>query len=90
MAGKRSEKVSPTVRVHARTREQLRRITADTGRSAPDILAEGVDRIDQDGLITAANEAFAALRADPVAWAEELAEREAWQAIDSDWAAARP
>jgi hypothetical protein len=27
---------------------------------------------------------FAALRADPKAWAEELAEREAWNATNSD------
>ena len=29
-------------------------------------------------LLEATNQAYAALRADPVAWAEECAEREAW------------
>jgi hypothetical protein len=84
MSSKRPDKVSPTVRVTARTRDQLRRLSATTGRSAPDLLEEAVDLIEQERMLEAANEAFAALRADPAAWEEEMEERRAWHGVDAD------
>lgn len=83
MAAKSTAKISPTVRVHPRTREQLRRLSTATGRSTPDLLAEAVDRVEQDGLLASANEAFAALREDPEAWSEELEERRAWDGAET-------
>ena len=35
-------------------------------------------------LLDDANEAFASLRADAAAWAEELEERRAWESMDAD------
>jgi hypothetical protein len=84
MAARRPAKISPTVRVHERTREQLRRLTSETGRSAPDLLADAVDLIEHDRILDAANEAFAALRSDPVAWEETLQERREWHDGEPD------
>lgn len=45
----------------------------------PDLIAQSVD-LERDRLLDAANAAFERLRSDPEAWAEETAEREAWDA----------
>ena len=79
MPGKRKAKLAPTVRVHPRTRDQLRRLSKASGRSTPDLLADAVDRIDEEGFWDAVNEGFARLREDDKAWNEYLAERREWQ-----------
>jgi hypothetical protein len=73
-----------TVRVHARTREKLRRLSASTGRSTPELLEVSVDALERELLLDAANAAFAALRRDASEWERELAERSAWESTLSD------
>ena len=57
-------------------------LNREQGRpSAPSHEAEARER---NNFVKGLATDFAALRADPKAWAEELAEREAWDATNSD------
>lgn len=59
---------------HAR----LQRIAEETGQSQQDILHRALETYERDLLLDSINAGFAEMRADPDAWAEELAERTAW------------
>lgn len=74
----------PTVRVNSATRDKLRRLSEATGKSMPDLLASSVDALERDLFLDRANDAFAALRADPDLWSEELEERRAWEGTVGD------
>ena len=67
-----------TVRVHVETRDKLRELAELTGRAMPDLLADSVVRLERELFFDRANVAFAALRANPEAWRDELEERVAW------------
>jgi hypothetical protein len=69
-----------TVRVRVSTRDALARLSKRRGVSTADLLAELVERQEQDELLEQMNASFAAQRNDPDAWAAEVAEREAWEA----------
>ena len=55
-----------------------------TGESTADLLERAVELLEQDRFLDAANAAFAALRADPVAWEAELQERRIWEGTLAD------
>jgi hypothetical protein len=57
--------------------EVLRRLSEQTGEPIPILLDKAVEHYRRKLFLEAANASYAALRADPAAWAEELAERRA-------------
>lgn len=73
-----------TVRIKPATHAKLREIAAATGRTMPEVLEEAVEALRRQRILNATNEAYAKLKADPKAWAAELAEREAWDATTAD------
>ncbi len=73
-----------TVRIKLETSETLRDLAATTGRSMQEVLADAVEAYSRQLLLERANTAYADLRANPELWAEELAEREAWEAALGD------
>jgi hypothetical protein len=75
---------SVTVRVRGETHDALRTFSARTHRKMGDLLDEAVELYRRRLFLAEANAAFAGLRADPRAWAEETEEREAWAAALSD------
>ena len=67
-----------TVRVNDSVKTTLHDLATHTGEPMSVILARAVECYRRQSLLEQANAAFAALRADPVAWQEELAERALW------------
>ena len=66
---------STTVRVSEHTHELLRKLAASTGEPLPKVLERAVENYRREQFYAEFNAAFERLRADPVAWEEELAER---------------
>jgi predicted DNA-binding protein len=75
---------STTVRISEETRETLRRLSGQTGKKLRELLDEAVERYRRELFFKEVNAAFAALRADKKAWAEEEEERATWEATLSD------
>ena len=75
---------STTVRITLQTSEALRELAASTGRSMQDVLAAAVEAYSRQLLLDRTNEGYAALRASPERWSEELEERTAWEATLAD------
>jgi hypothetical protein len=67
--------MTTTVRVTAKTHQHLRELASETNESIQDIVAKAVEAYRRKWFIDQTNAAYAALRADPVAWAEIEAER---------------
>lgn len=65
-----------TVRISAQTHETLRQLSHDLGQPMSQVLETAVEKLRRQVFLEKANEEYARLRADPEAWAEELAERE--------------
>jgi predicted transcriptional regulator len=57
---------------------RLRELAKNEGRSAAELLDQAINELWRARLLARANEAYAALRNDPVAWQEELDERRFW------------
>ena len=68
---------SETVRIRPTTHAKLKELAVRNGESLPDTLDKAIDVYYRQRFLEEANRAYAALRADPKAWAEELAERRA-------------
>ena len=68
-----------TVRITAATHEKLRQIADESGDRLQTVLEKAVEHYRRKLFFDAADEAYAALRADPEAWAEELAERRLYE-----------
>lgn len=75
---------STTVRISREARESLQKLSERTGRKLQDLLDEAVERYRRELFLKEANAAFAALRADKAAWAEEEEERAAWEGTLAD------
>lgn len=73
-----------TIRVSERTHEALRALAAASGEPMARLVERAVERLQAEEFFTALDAAYATLRADPAAWAEEEAEREAWEATLGD------
>ena len=65
-------------RLRVRTHRVAKKISEETGESLLDVLDRAIELLRRKRLLQKANEAFAALRADPNAWAEEQEERSLW------------
>ena len=75
---------STTVRVSEPTHRTLRELSEQLGESMQGILDRAIEDYRRKRVLEQANAGYAALRADPEAWKEELAERADWQATLSD------
>ena len=75
---------STTVRISDQTHRILQELSASTGQSMQSILDTAIEAYRRELFLRDTNAAFAALRADPEAWREELAERAVWDATLGD------
>ncbi|MCX6024279.1 MAG: hypothetical protein NTZ05_21630, partial [Chloroflexi bacterium] len=66
------------VRVSEETHQQLKTLASETGKPMQDLLAAAVDAYRRKVFMDQVNAGYAALRADPEAWKEELEERALW------------
>jgi hypothetical protein len=69
-----------TIRVDEDTREKARALSCEMGIPIHEVVAKAVDDFRRKQFLAAANAEYAALRADPVAWAELMEERKLWDA----------
>jgi predicted transcriptional regulator len=76
--------MSATVRISQTALQALRQIAAQAGEPMQAILDKAIEAYRRQLFLKKANEAYAALREEPEAWQEEIAEREAWDVILSD------
>jgi hypothetical protein len=74
----------PTTRISELDHARLQRLARETGQSHQEVLSRALEGYERERLLEGMNEGFTALRADPAAWAEELAERAAWDATGGD------
>jgi predicted transcriptional regulator len=75
---------STTVRVSEHTHELLHKLAAATGEPLQKVLERAVEHYRREQFYAEFNAAFERLKADPVAWEEELAERAEWDATLAD------
>jgi len=73
-----------TIRVPARTYDRLKVLAHAEGKPMSVVLDEAVERLEADRFFREMDAAYRALRADPTAWQEELAERAVWDATLMD------
>jgi len=69
---------SPNIRISAKSKAILRALAKQEGASMQSVLDEAVQRYQRERFLDQVNQSFAALRRDPKAWKEELAERSLW------------
>jgi predicted transcriptional regulator len=69
---------STTIRVSHEQRERLRRLAAQSSSSMSDTLDAALEALRREQFYRSMAEAEAALRADPIAHADYIAERDAW------------
>ena len=72
--------MAEVVRIRPESHKILKELAERFDLSIPDVLAKAIDALYRDQLLKGLNDDFAKLKADPKAWAEELAERGAWEA----------
>jgi hypothetical protein len=75
---------SATVKIDADTYARLKATAEDTGKPMIEVLAKAVDAYARQCFLEGLSADFAALRADPKRWKEELAERAVWEAALTD------
>jgi predicted transcriptional regulator len=73
-----------TIRVTPETHAILRSLAGSENTSIQVIVQKAVSEYRRRQILLQGNAAYAALQADPVAWAEELEERRAWETTLSD------
>ena len=73
-----------TLRVSDASHEILRKLARSMGKSMSEILDQAVEDLRRKEFLEKANAAFASLKLDPEAWAQELAERRAWESTLGD------
>ncbi len=75
---------SQLVRIDEVGHRTLRELRRQTGETSPVILRKALEEYRRKRFFDAVDKGYAALRADPKAWADELAERAAWDATVGD------
>jgi predicted transcriptional regulator len=73
-----------TIRVSLRTRDLLQELAQTSGNSMQTILEQALEQYRRQQLLEATNAAYAALHADPEAWANLEHERQAWDQTLAD------
>jgi hypothetical protein len=69
---------------HKAVDELLRKLASATGEPLQKVLERAVESYRREQFFKELDAAYARLRADPVAWEEELAERALWEATLAD------
>lgn len=75
---------SVNVRVTKQTHQQLALLARENGLSMQTILDLAVEAYRRQSFLEALNADFAALRANPEEWAEEMEERQLWEQTLAD------
>lgn len=73
-----------TLQIEAETHAKLQELATQAGLPVPVVLEEAIEAYRRQRFLLAANAAYARLRDDPVAWAQEQAERGEWDATLAD------
>lgn len=73
-----------TVRITEETRAVLRQLAREYHQPMQEILARAVEAYRRQCILEQTNAAYATIRRDPNAWAEELDERAAWEVTIAD------
>jgi hypothetical protein len=66
------------IRVPESAHTTLRDMSIETGQPMQELLVEAVEAMRRRRMLEMTNAAYAAIRDDPAAWKEELAECQAW------------
>ena len=75
-----------TVEIRSQTHAKLKQLAAEAEESLSDVLDKAVEALARQRFLEGVNRAFAELRGNAAAWAEELEERRAWDAAsDERW-----
>lgn len=77
-------KDSSTVRIDAKNKRLLKKLSEQEGRPQLKVLADALEQYRRNKIFEAANTAYAELKHDEKAWKEELEEREAWDGTLAD------
>jgi len=75
---------STTVRIRRETKQMLERIANQTGQKTQEVLDNAIEAYRRRIFLEQANQAYALLKQDTDRWAEELAERKAWDITLND------
>ena len=73
-----------TIRVTTNTRNMLSDMAQATGQSMQSIVEQALESYRRQQMLSALNDAYAALREDEAAWAEMEAERAIWESTLAD------
>src|SRR2546423_13303484 len=73
-----------TVPISEAAHRVLKELAEQTGQTMTDVLDKALDAYRRKVFFEQLNAGYAALRADPAAWAEHLAERKLWDATLMD------
>jgi predicted transcriptional regulator len=73
-----------TIPISEMAHQILRELAEQTGQSMSDVLDKALDAYRRKLFFEQLNAGYAALRADPQAWAEELEQRKLWDATLTD------
>ena len=73
-----------TVRIGITSREALRALARESGRSMQAVLEEAIETLRRQRFLEGVNAAFAALRANPAQWSGLEAERAQWESTLQD------
>jgi hypothetical protein len=73
-----------TIRVTQQTHQILKDLAEQAGEPLTAVLDKAIEAYRRNRLLEETNAAYAALRKDPKKWAEELQERQAWEATLPD------
>lgn len=74
----------PVARLSPHDHQRLQRLAEQTGKTQGDVLRCALDVFEREYFLEALDAGFARLRSDPKAWADELEERAAWDATNTD------
>jgi hypothetical protein len=75
---------APTVPISEASQRLLKELAEQTGQTEMEVLDKALDAYSRKLFLDAVNAGYAALRADPQAWAEELEKRRLWDATLMD------
>ena len=70
---------SVNVRISSQSYRILKDLAKKEGQSMQSLIDQALEDLRRRRMLEMTNEAFAALKANPEAWQEELAERELWE-----------
>jgi hypothetical protein len=75
---------APTIPISEVSHQLLKELAEQTGQTMTDVLDKALDAYRRKLFLEQMNAGYAALRADPEAWADHVAERKLWDATLMD------